>query len=129
MAQTDAMAIAEKLVNCMSSGNGEDYARLWNDDAVLWHNFDGLEMTKAQIVEGFNSFVSQFPVRRITQVQVREFPGGYLQEHQFEAETADGRGFSTPSCLIVTVENGRLRRVHEYVDPSPVFAALEGAGA
>jgi len=42
-------------------------------------------------------------------------PGGFMQQHVLEAETAGGP-FSMPACIVCEVQNGRIKRLEEYLD-------------
>jgi hypothetical protein len=48
-------------------------------------------------------------------------PGGFLQQHVLEAETANGP-FAMPACIVVEIANGRISRLDEYLDSAQAEA-------
>lgn len=124
MNQDDANHLSNRMTECMVTGDAISYRALWAADAVLWHSFDGVTLNREELVQSFEGFVSNFPQRRLKNVRVTPTPTGFVQEHEFEGETTEGRRFTVPSCIVATIEGGRLHRVHEYVDATPVLAAL-----
>ena len=48
-------------------------------------------------------------------------PGGFLQQHVLEVETANGP-FSMPACIVVEVRDRRISRLDEYLDSGQAAA-------
>ena len=67
------------------------------------------------------------PQRRYCIVRREAFPGGYVQQHVLEAKLPDGTEWRLPACLIVTVKDGRIARLDEYLD-SAGAAVLQTLG-
>ncbi len=49
-------------------------------------------------------------------------PGGFLQEHVLHGTAPDGTAVAMPACIIATVGDARISRMHEYLDPAGVAA-------
>ena len=49
-------------------------------------------------------------------------PGGFLQEHVLCGTAPDGSAVAMPACIVATVADGRITRMHEYLDPVGVRA-------
>jgi ketosteroid isomerase-like protein len=48
--------------------------------------------------------------------------GGFLQEHVLRGTAPGGQVVAMPACIIATVADGRITRIHEYLDPAGVAA-------
>jgi len=49
-------------------------------------------------------------------------PGGFLQEHVLHGTAPDGSTVAMPACIVAKVADGRITRMHEYLDPVGVRA-------
>jgi len=52
--------------------------------------------------------------------------GGFLQEHVLRGTAPNGQTVAMPACIIATVSDGRITRIHEYLDPAGVAALTAG---
>jgi ketosteroid isomerase-like protein len=120
---TETEALAALLVSSIMSG---DIATLRNEvyspDVVIWHNFDRLE----QCLED-NMKVMAWMGRNVTgisydEVRVQVTANGYVQQHVLRGTTKDGTKLEVPACLIVTVTDGKITRLDEYLDTAQVAA-------
>ncbi len=55
-------------------------------------------------------------------VRREELPGGYVQQHVLRGIAPDGSELRVPACMIVTVRDGRITRIDEYLDSAHVSA-------
>lgn len=63
-----------------------------------------------------------FPERRYEVLRREALPDGVLQQHVLHLVTADGERHAVPACLVVGLEGDRIRRIEEYMDPTPFSA-------
>jgi uncharacterized protein len=108
----------------------QNLAPVYNDDAVIWHNFTDKTVSKAEslaIVAGFFKGFADAGYSRPYYVNIRLIytDKGFVQQHVVEARKAD-QIFHMPGCLIIEVRDGRIARQDEYVDATP-FLKLTGA--
>ena len=64
--------------------------------------------------------------RRYDVTRRQVIDGGFLQEHILRGTAPDGRVIAMPACIIATVADGRITRIHEYLDPAGVAALTAG---
>ena len=58
-------------------------------------------------------------------VQMREeIPVGFVQRHILRGQTASGAELAVPVCLVVHVEDGRIRKLYEYLDSAAIAPAF-----
>ncbi len=61
---------------------------------------------------------SRLDARRYEVTRRELIPGGFLQEHVLHGTAPDGSAVAMPACLVVTVADGRITRINEYLDPA-----------
>jgi len=44
---------------------------------------------------------------------------GFVQQHVLRATTPSGAELSVPACIVVTIRDGKVTRLDEYIDPTP----------
>ena len=118
---SDALAIAETFFRAIEAGDVAAIRAIYAPDAVIWHNNDQLEQTVEE-----NLRVLEWVARNLKNRQYRvkrrvAIPGGFLQQHVLEAETANGP-FALPACIVVEIKDGRISRLDEYLDSGQTAA-------
>jgi uncharacterized protein len=83
--------------------------------ARIWHNFDGKEQTVDENLKVLAWLGRNLTNRRYRILRRVAIPGGFLQQHVLEGETAGGP-FAMPACIVVLVDDGRITRLEEYLD-------------
>ena len=118
---SDALDVAERFFRAIEAGDVERIKAIYAPDAVIWHNNDQKEQTVEE-----NLRVLTWVTRNLTNRHYRvkrrvAIPGGFLQQHVLEAQTANGP-FSMPACIVVEVKDGRISRLDEYLDSGQTAA-------
>ena len=112
---TDALDLAERFFRAVERGDVDEIRAIYAPDARIWHNHDRKEQTVEENLRVLG-WVSRNLTDRRYRVQRRvAIPGGFLQQHILEAETAGGP-FSMPACIVVEAKDGRITRLEEYLD-------------
>jgi ketosteroid isomerase-like protein len=60
---------------------------------------------------------------RYEEVRRKPVSGGVLQQHVLRGDAPNGAQLEIPSCMLISVVDGRITRIEEYLD-SAQFAAL-----
>jgi ketosteroid isomerase-like protein len=108
--------LANRLFAAIEAGEVDTVAALYADDAVIWHNFDGIEQTRDLNLVVLAWMTRNVDRLRYEEIQRRHFEGGFVQQHVLRGETKTGAQLEVPSCLIVHIDHGRITRVEEYLD-------------
>jgi ketosteroid isomerase-like protein len=124
---SDALAIAERFFGAIEAGDIEAIRAIYAPGAVIWHNHDRVEQGVDDNLRVLDWVVRNLHKRRYRVKRRVTIPGGFLQQHVLEAETANGP-FSMPACVIVEIADGRISRLDEYLDSGQVAALMRLAG-
>src|SRR5690349_12369459 len=118
------LELSDRLAAAMASGNIGDFAAIWTDDAVLWHNYDSKLIPKEEFVAGVANMHSLCTELAFVDRVVYSIPIGFVSQQRFVGVSRSGASFDVPACIVGHVRDGKLARVDEYVDPTSIRAAL-----
>jgi ketosteroid isomerase-like protein len=112
---SEALDVAERFFRAIEGGDVEAIRAIYAPDARIWHNNDQREQTVDENLRVLGWVTRNLKNRRYRVTRRVAIPGGFLQQHVLEAETANGP-FAMPACIVVEVANGRISRLDEYLD-------------
>ncbi|MBI1210253.1 MAG: DUF4440 domain-containing protein [Alphaproteobacteria bacterium] len=118
---SDALEVAERFFRAIEAGDVECIKAIYAPDAVIWHNNDQKEQTVEENVRVLTWVTRNLSNRHYRVKRRVAIPGGFLQQHVLEADTANGP-FSMPACIVVEVKDGRISRLDEYLDSGQTAA-------
>jgi len=123
-----ALDTAAKLFEHIQAKNVEGVGALYADDVEVWHNFDDAIQTKAENLKTLEGLTKA--VHRITYhvIERHDLGGRIVQRHNLECRTADGNTFVIPACIFITVADGRITRIDEYLDSAQANALRAATG-
>ena len=116
---SDTLELAERFFRAVERGDVDEIRAIYAPDARIWHNHDGKEQTVAENLKVLAWMSRNVPNRRYRIQRRVAIPGGFLQQHVLEGETANGP-FAMPACIVVEVKDGRITRLEEYLDSARV---------
>ena len=108
--------LADRLLRAIERGDLEAIADCYAPDARIWHNFDQHEQTVEENLRTLRWMDKRLKNRKYEVASRQSFSGGYVQQHVLTGTLADGQAFRMPACLVVTVRDGRIARLEEYLD-------------
>ena len=108
--------LADRLMRAIETGNLDAIRDCYTPDARVWHNFDGVAQTVDENLKTLKWMDKRLFNRRYEVKSHNAFEGGYVQQHVLHGTLANGNAFSMPACLVVTVKDGRIARLEEYLD-------------
>ena len=112
----DVARLADRLVAAIEAGDTAAVRECYAPGARIWHNFDQAEQDVDGNVRTLQWMVGRLSDRRYEVVRRVALPDGYLQEHVLRGTTSSGANLEMPACLIVTVDDGRISVLREYLD-------------
>jgi ketosteroid isomerase-like protein len=112
----DMAALADRFFGAIEAGDIETVAGCYHPQAIIWHNDDGLETTPAQNLEVLRNYIANVPKREYRNRRFFPIEGGFVQQHDTVLHVADGRELVLPVCIVFQVEDGKIRRLDEYLD-------------
>ena len=114
--------ISSSLNRCVTSCFG-----LSRPAITVWSNFDGEAKDLDASLGVLSWLVGSTSERHYDVVRRIEIEGGVLQQHVLHGTVAKtGKSFSMPACLVVTIADGLITHIDEYLDVSvmpPAFAS------
>lgn len=111
------MATAAALFDAIERKDVDAVARLYADDVAVWHNFDDVSQNKAANLAVLRGLCEHVPAIRYEVFERHALGGGRMvQRHVLRARTPSGAEIAIPACIFVTVEDGRISRIDEYLD-------------
>ena len=108
--------LADRLFAAIEKGDVDTVAALYADDAVIWHNFDGIEQPRDANLVVLAWMTRNVDKLRYEDIQRHDIEGGFAQQHVLRGKTKAGADLEVPSCLVVHVDGGRITRIDEYLD-------------
>ncbi len=120
----DAIEVAQRLRDALTSGDVDAVGALYHDDMIGWRNIDGRELNRRQMLKIVAFLARDVKDLRYEEVRVAPTPRGYVQQHVLRATAPDGRPVECPACLVVEVVDGQIHRLDEYMDAAALAPLL-----
>lgn len=130
MSVEDVRNVAERWLPAFLAGERAD-ASLYADRVVTWHNI-GEHETVLEAPPSAARARRAIPDLHHEDVRLHVHDGGFVLQATAVGTAPDGTAIRVPSCLVVTVEDGRIARFEEYADSAaaaPIVAAIAATDA
>ena len=112
----DMNVLADRLMRAIEQSDLESARACYAPDARIWHNFDGIAQTVDENLRTLKWMDKRLTNRRYEVVSRHAFDVGYVQQHVLHGTLSNGEAFAMPACLVVTVKDGKIARLDEYLD-------------
>jgi ketosteroid isomerase-like protein len=120
---TQTEALADLLVGSIMSGDIATLReRVYHPDVVIWHNFDQVEQGLEDNMKVMAWMAKRLDAMSYDEIRRQVTPTGYVQQHVLRGTAADGTKIEVPACLVVTITDGKISRLDEYLDTAQVAA-------
>jgi ketosteroid isomerase-like protein len=126
-APVDDGAIIDELFEAISRGDIEAACDCCTSDLVVWHSHDCRPTGLNEMRRSWKDFTVNFPERLFVDVRRRSTGDSFLQQHLMVARSRSGARLAWPVCVIVTVRDGRIARLEEYIDRTGHFTVRDDA--
>ena len=120
MSEDDIRSLATRLFDSIEAGDVDAVADCYGPDLVVWHNFDGLEQSRADNLKTLAGLIERIGERRYEDRRLNVFDGGFVQQHVLTGVRKDGVRVNLPGILVGTVKDGMIARLDEYLDSAHV---------
>ncbi len=115
----DHLEVAGRLFAAIEAGDVDAQSRLYDDDAVIWHNHDNSEQTKVDNLKVLAWLSRHMTGLRYDEVRRQATSDGFVEQHVLRGEFR-GQPVVVPACIVATVKDGRVVRIDEYLDSGPL---------
>jgi uncharacterized protein len=111
--------IAAALHVALETGQVDNLAPLLADDAVVWHNSDRLILTKDQALPRIGGAARVADELHVEVVGRQEASDSFVEQIVLRgAVRSNGSPLELHNCLVVSLRDGLVTRIDEYVDPN-----------
>lgn len=118
----ETRALAERFFKAVEEGDVSTVTDCYHPDVVIWHGHTRQAQDRETNVATLANFIARSKERRYTERKLIVTPGGFVQQHLLVAISKGGARLELPAALICEVVDGRITRLEEYFDNSPVIA-------
>ena len=121
-----SLGLAEKLFAAIEA-NDQDALRndVYAPDIVVWHNNDNHGQLIDENLKVLRWLHRNVKSKRYEEVRRQATPSGFVEQHVLRGIAPDGTELNVYACLVVTVADGRITRIDEYLDGN-ALASLAG---
>lgn len=125
MSPLETFAFADRYFQAVFSGDLATLRTLYAPDAVIWHNNDRREINVDENLALVEWFAKNLPDQKCEVIRREALPDGFLQQDLLTATLPDGSPFSHTACVIVTLRDGLVARVDEYIDSTEMQPLID----
>jgi hypothetical protein len=125
----DRQRVAERFEAAIAANDEIELRACYEAGAEIWHNTDGVVQTVEQNLELSRRLRRRLPDLEFKQVRNIPTAEGFVRLSVLCGTTVEGVTVEIPLCAIASVSNsGLIRRLNEYLDPSPLARARQALG-
>jgi uncharacterized protein len=118
--QNEVPDVAGRLIAAIEAGDFDAFLACYAPGAVIWHNNDNVEQSPTTVVKVLGWLRKRVDGLRYEELRVQPTPSGYVEQHVLRGTARDGSALEVPACLVVTVVDGLITRLDEYIDTAGV---------
>ncbi|MEZ4325068.1 MAG: nuclear transport factor 2 family protein [Polyangiales bacterium] len=112
--------VARALFAAIAAGDVATVDALYHDDAVVFMNTTGATLEKRKMLGVIRFLSTQVSQLRYEDVRLQPTPTGFVQQHVLACRAPGGEEVRAHACLVAVVEEGRIRRLDEYLDAAAI---------
>ena len=120
--------VAAQLFRAIESKSVADVAALYDDAVGVWHNFDNAVQNKSDNLKVLGGLTQSVAMIRYEVLERHAVGDRVIQRHDLHCTLANGKTFSVPACIFITVKNDKITRIDEYLDTAQVNALRAAQG-
>lgn len=115
--------LAERFINAIDSEDIDTMRDIYAPDATIWHDFDRIDQDPETNIQSLISLREAIPSVRWVTTRIEALAEGFLLTYDLTV-TFPEKALAIPACVIATVINGKITRLEEWVNASPMFKYL-----
>ena len=117
--------VADRLFAAIERGDLDAVTAMWSDDVVVWRLGGGRERDKTRARSVIAWFVDATADRCYEVLDREFFDTGFVQQHILHATSRAGEKVALRVGMVVKLgDDGRIRRIDEYLDPAELAPLL-----
>lgn len=115
---------ADALWQAIEDGDAAAARNFYAPGAVVWYNNTRKEHGVDEVVGNFELLKRALPDQKLTIVSRKFTRDGFVQQDLLNATLPNGEPFQLATCAIVTMRDGLIARVEEYLDSAELAPLL-----
>jgi len=115
-------AIIDRMYSALGNGDIDAAVACYTPDAHIWHSFDCVAFNLDAIRPQWEGMKSGFPEQEVADIWREKIEGGFVQRHMWVVRTASGERKAWAVCIFVTIRDGLIARLDEYIDRAGAFS-------
>lgn len=123
----DVLATVEKFVAALGTGDAGSLDALFTPDAVIWHNYDQVGQPAREALAALAGLAALQPRYEIAGRDVVD--DACVQRHVVHITLPGGQPAAIPAMQRISVVDGQIRRIDEYMDSAQMAAAMQALQA
>jgi ketosteroid isomerase-like protein len=123
----EVLSTVDKFVAALSTGDAACLDALFTDDAVIWHNYDQVTQPAREALAPLAPLAALQPRYEIAGRDVVD--GACIQRHVVHLTLPGGESASIPAIQRISLADGRIRRIDEYMDSAQMAAVVQAMQA
>ena len=117
-----AVEAADALNHAIMSGDPDALRGVYAPDAIVWHNTDGVELTRDEVIGGVQDLRAASEIR-IEVIRRETTVDGFVQTQRFTLTPQVGEPVVFWSAFWVVLDpNGKIIRLDDFIDSAAVTA-------
>jgi ketosteroid isomerase-like protein len=113
--------IIDRMYAALVAGDVPAARACYAEDAIIWHGFDRIEMTRDEAAATWEAQATHFAERRVSAVRCQPTPTGFVQQLYWHVRTSEGKWMAWALCVVVEIRDGLIARLDEYIDRAGSF--------
>lgn len=111
-----AIEVAQQLFERIEKKDVAGITALYADDILVWHNFSNTTQTKAENLKTLGGLTKNVAQIRYDVVERVSLGDRVMQRHVLVCRVSNGEEVAIPACIFVSVRDGKITRIDEYLD-------------
>jgi ketosteroid isomerase-like protein len=123
MSPEQIVALADRLFGAIEAGDVDAVRACYAPDIGVWHNFDDKTQTLEENLATLGWMVGRLGDRHYEISRRDVVADGLWQLHVLRGTiVSTGAPFAMPAAMLLTMADGRITGIAEYLDPLPARA-------
>lgn len=123
MSPQEIDALAQRLFAAIAAGDANTVADCYHPDVQIWHNYSGRVQARDENLKMLRWLSRTIVGFQYDAVERTCFEGGFVQRHVLRGKVGDA-AIDAPTCMVGQVRDGKVFRLHEYMDSAHVAPLL-----
>jgi ketosteroid isomerase-like protein len=111
--------LVDRFFTAIEKGDASTLERLYADDVTIWHNFTGRTQAKKEGIASLIKF-AEVATSKFSVLERHISGDSIAQRHEIDVVMKTGEAFHIPVAIFMTMKNGQIIRIHEYLDSADV---------